>query len=176
MTSHLNSNRGGFGVLCRRFKEVLLLDADVVPMRDPAYLFDDPQYRKDGNYFWGDIYGEGMFDDKALDYVGERRLQHLPAPLCLRWLRVVQLLACVCLHGPRVIGRGTTTWEPAPAKGLMRQTVPWHNTMSFTMLHRDIVSAGGAEDQPSFEPWCVPHSVHCLRAVSALPAVPGVRC
>lgn len=53
-----------------RFKEVLMLDADVVPMRDPSYMFDAPEYRKNGNYFWGDIYGEGMFNDAAFDYVG----------------------------------------------------------------------------------------------------------
>lgn len=42
----------------RRFKEVLLLDCDVVPMRDPSYMFDASLYRKAGNAFWGDIYGQ----------------------------------------------------------------------------------------------------------------------
>jgi hypothetical protein len=56
--------------VCARFKEVLLLDCDVVPMRDPSYMFDAPEFRKNGNYFWGDIYGEGMFKDEAFDYVG----------------------------------------------------------------------------------------------------------
>lgn len=54
-----------------RFKEVLLLDCDVVPMRDPTYLFDSPEFRQQGNYFWGDIYGEGMFKDESLDYIGK---------------------------------------------------------------------------------------------------------
>jgi hypothetical protein len=53
-----------------RFKEVLLLDCDVVPMRDPTYMFDAPEFRQNGNYFWGDIYGEGMFKDEAFDYIG----------------------------------------------------------------------------------------------------------
>lgn len=41
-----------------RFKEVLMLDCDVVPMRDPSYMFDAPEYRQAGNSFWGDIYGQ----------------------------------------------------------------------------------------------------------------------
>lgn len=47
-----------------------MLDCDVVPMRDPSYMFDAPDFRQAGNYFWGDIYGEGMFKDEAFDYVG----------------------------------------------------------------------------------------------------------
>lgn len=61
-----------------RFKEVLMLDCDVVPMRDPSYMFDEPEFRQGGNLFWGDIYGEGMFKDEAFDYVGERA-SHTPA-------------------------------------------------------------------------------------------------
>ena len=49
-----------------------MLDCDVVLMRDPAYMFDAPEFRQSGNYFWGDIYGEGMFKDDAFDYVGVR--------------------------------------------------------------------------------------------------------
>jgi hypothetical protein len=33
-------------------------------------MFDAPEFRQSGNYFWGDIYGEGMFKDEAFDYVG----------------------------------------------------------------------------------------------------------
>lgn len=54
-----------------RFQEVLLLDCDVVLMRDPAYLFDTPGFKAQGNYFWSDIYNEGMFQDKAFGYVGK---------------------------------------------------------------------------------------------------------
>jgi hypothetical protein len=61
----------GVDTVCpRRFKEALLLDCDVVPMRDPTYMFEAPEFRQSGNYFWGDIYGEGMFKDEAFDYVG----------------------------------------------------------------------------------------------------------
>lgn len=63
-----------------RFKEALLLDCDVVLMRDPAYLFDAPEYRASGNLLWGDIYGEGMFQDKAFDYIGARESCVLSLP------------------------------------------------------------------------------------------------
>jgi hypothetical protein len=35
-----------------RFAEVLLLDADNMPIRDPAFLFDEPEYLKHGAVFW----------------------------------------------------------------------------------------------------------------------------
>ncbi len=38
-----------------RFAEVLLLDADNVPLMDPAGLFDDPLYRDRGAVFWPDV-------------------------------------------------------------------------------------------------------------------------
>lgn len=49
----------------------MLLDCDVVLMRDPAYIFDAPHYQTLGNYFWDDIYGVGMFNEELFDYVGE---------------------------------------------------------------------------------------------------------
>ena len=37
------------------FKEVLYLDADNIPAKDPTYLFDLPQYRELGAIFWPDL-------------------------------------------------------------------------------------------------------------------------
>jgi glycosyltransferase involved in cell wall biosynthesis/ADP-heptose:LPS heptosyltransferase len=37
------------------FKEVLLLDADNVPLVDPAFLFDLPQFKEMGAIFWPDV-------------------------------------------------------------------------------------------------------------------------
>jgi hypothetical protein len=37
------------------FEEVLLLDADNVPVRDPTFLFDEPEYRHAGAVFWPDF-------------------------------------------------------------------------------------------------------------------------
>jgi hypothetical protein len=36
------------------FKDVMLLDADNIPARDPAFLFDTPQYQETGALFWPD--------------------------------------------------------------------------------------------------------------------------
>lgn len=76
-----------------------MLDADVVPMRDPSYMFDAPEFRKNGNYFWGDIYGEGMFNDAAFDYVGkwlstasEEQASRLGAQFSIDRLIIVPLL------------------------------------------------------------------------------------
>jgi len=44
-----------YAVMHSRFREVLLLDADNVPVRDPSFLFDRPEYRDTGTLFWPDI-------------------------------------------------------------------------------------------------------------------------
>jgi hypothetical protein len=44
-----------FSTLHSDFKEVLYLDADNIPYKDPTYLFDDPRYRETGAIFWPDI-------------------------------------------------------------------------------------------------------------------------
>jgi hypothetical protein len=44
-----------YAILHSRFQEVLLLDADQVPVRDPAEVFRWPQYLETGALFWPDI-------------------------------------------------------------------------------------------------------------------------
>src|SRR5665213_178283 len=44
-----------FALLHSRFREVLLLDADNVPVVDPTFLFDTPEYRRHGAIFWPDF-------------------------------------------------------------------------------------------------------------------------
>lgn len=44
-----------YSILHSRFREVLFLDADNCPTRDPEYLFDSPQYRQAGAVFWPDF-------------------------------------------------------------------------------------------------------------------------
>ena len=39
-----------------RFDEILFLDADSFPRRDPEYLFHEPLYVKHGAVFWPDIW------------------------------------------------------------------------------------------------------------------------
>jgi hypothetical protein len=44
-----------FALQHSRFAEVLLLDADQVPVGDPAQVFDWPEYRDAGAVFWPDV-------------------------------------------------------------------------------------------------------------------------
>src|SRR5262249_11525741 len=37
------------------FREVILLDADNVPVLDPTFLFDTPEFRETGAIFWPDF-------------------------------------------------------------------------------------------------------------------------
>jgi hypothetical protein len=45
-----------YAVLHSPFREVLLLDADNVPVVNPEFLFDCPQFLKTGAIFWPDLY------------------------------------------------------------------------------------------------------------------------
>ncbi len=42
-------------ILASQFQEVLLLDADNVPLQDPSFLFDAPAYTDTGALFWPDM-------------------------------------------------------------------------------------------------------------------------
>lgn len=44
-----------YALMHSRFREVLLLDADNVPVRNPDFLFDAPEYQATGAMFWPDI-------------------------------------------------------------------------------------------------------------------------
>ena len=43
-----------YSIVESRFREVLLLDADIVPVVDPTFLFDSPQFAEHGAIFWPD--------------------------------------------------------------------------------------------------------------------------
>ena len=43
-----------YAILNSRFREVLLLDADNVPVVDPTYLFELPEFKAHGSVFWPD--------------------------------------------------------------------------------------------------------------------------
>ena len=45
-----------YAIQWSRFAEVLYLDADNVPVRDPTFLFDTPQYAGCGAIFWPDYH------------------------------------------------------------------------------------------------------------------------
>ena len=44
-----------YAILHSRFREIMLLDADNVPVQDPASLFSTTQYRETGALFWPDF-------------------------------------------------------------------------------------------------------------------------
>jgi alpha 1,2-mannosyltransferase len=43
-------------ILASQFQEVLFLDADNIPLRDPAFLFDEPAYKQHGLLMWPDFW------------------------------------------------------------------------------------------------------------------------
>jgi hypothetical protein len=67
-----------YAILHSRFSEVLLLDADQVPVRDPACVFDMPEYARSGAVFWPDI-----IDIRADNPIW--KLVGLPGESCPSW-------------------------------------------------------------------------------------------
>jgi hypothetical protein len=53
-----------YAIAYSSFREILFLDADNVPVADPGYLFDHPEFQRTGAIFWQD-YGSGI-SSKAL--------------------------------------------------------------------------------------------------------------
>ena len=45
-----------FAIIHSRFNEVLMLDADNLPLVNPEFLFDDPHYIETGAIFWPDLH------------------------------------------------------------------------------------------------------------------------
>lgn len=71
-----------FAQLHCRFAEVLLLDADNCPVRDPAFLFETPQYREHGALFWPDYgrfaRGQAVWAAAGIAYRECGRADHSP--------------------------------------------------------------------------------------------------
>lgn len=61
------------------FDEVLLLDADNVPVRDPTYLFDTREYRETGTVLWPDYHRcpkhSGAWKIFGLPYINEPEVE-----------------------------------------------------------------------------------------------------
>ena len=45
-----------YSLLFSRFRNVMLLDADNLPLQDPTYLFHTNEFLKHGNLFWPDLW------------------------------------------------------------------------------------------------------------------------
>jgi hypothetical protein len=71
-----------FAIIHSKFKEVMLLDADNVPVKDPSFLFDCEAYRETGAIFWPD-YGKlarsreiwSIFETKYDDYANQHEFE-----------------------------------------------------------------------------------------------------
>jgi len=58
-----------FALLHTRFAEVILLDSDSLPLRDPSWLFESPQYARSGDLFFPDFW-RGWVKDGAYAAAG----------------------------------------------------------------------------------------------------------
>lgn len=81
-----------FALLAAPFQEVILLDADVVLLKDPTFMFSEPTYEE---------HGVIIFHDRTL-FAGDKDKvrwlhQHLPAPLSDR-LRATRMYRQVSAH------------------------------------------------------------------------------
>jgi len=42
-------------LIATQFTEVIYLDSDNIPLRDPVELFDSVEYKQSGSVFWPDL-------------------------------------------------------------------------------------------------------------------------
>lgn len=56
----LQFNSKIYAIYHSKFEQVLFLDADNVPVRDPSYLFSTPEFVKTGAVFWPDFWHPGQ--------------------------------------------------------------------------------------------------------------------
>lgn len=55
-----------FAIINSSFSEVIMMDADNLPVVDPTFLFDDPRYKEVGTVFWPDVMSnEGSITPEA---------------------------------------------------------------------------------------------------------------
>jgi ADP-heptose:LPS heptosyltransferase len=68
-----------YAMVHSRFEEILYLDADQVVLRDPTYLFEEPEYRRTGAVFWPDErrwdVGHPMWILSGVPYADEPEVQ-----------------------------------------------------------------------------------------------------
>lgn len=48
------------------FEQVLVLDADNLPLTDPTFLFDSPEFAESGNLFWPDFWSSNWHNPGPL--------------------------------------------------------------------------------------------------------------
>ena len=56
-------------ILFTNIRQVLFIDADNIPVKDPTYLYDDNRYKEHGSIFWPDFDNR---DGKYLEWLPER--------------------------------------------------------------------------------------------------------
>lgn len=57
-------------LLFSRFKNILMLDADNLPLKDPRYLFHTHEFAKHGNLFWPDLWPTFLLKSEVYDVMG----------------------------------------------------------------------------------------------------------
>lgn len=68
-----------YAIVHSSFREVLFLDADCYPARDPTFLFDWPGYRERGSVFWPDIEASrGLFSPEVWALFGVAPQECMP--------------------------------------------------------------------------------------------------
>jgi FkbM family methyltransferase len=113
-------------IMQSRFQEVLFLDSDQVPVKDPTCLFDAPEYRATGSVLWPDLpnkWGcditEDAFKICDLPVPGRERLPNHSKPSDYRPVESGQLLidksrAWQALSVCQYMNKRADFWYPEP--------------------------------------------------------------
>ena len=108
------------------FQEVLFLDSDIVPTRDPSYLFDSPEFVQYGSVLWPDLPNKlgcditkEAFEICGLPVPGSSRLPHHNKPSDYRPVESGQILLdkARCWHALNIcrdMNDNAEFWYPEP--------------------------------------------------------------
>lgn len=131
------------------FREVLFLDVDNVPVRDPAFLFADPSYLRTGALFWKDIRRTDPSSRiwALLDLDFEDRDEWESGQLVLdkeKWWRPLCVVAHLNAHFPfyyrHIFGDKQTFQLAARLTGWPACEVPWMPELVEANRHQSMLN------------------------------------
>ncbi|CAK4675039.1 unnamed protein product [Aphanomyces euteiches] len=133
-----------YAVYYSRYDQVLLLDADNMPVRDPTYLFDDPVFVEKGALFWPDYWQppNSLFDVTShsllwqltqMEFISEFEQESGQVLLNRRRAKdALNKLMYFSTHAPKLIDSMQLVWGD---KDLFR--LAWRNTSTpYHMMER----------------------------------------
>ncbi|KAF1773123.1 Nucleotide-diphospho-sugar transferase [Phytophthora cactorum] len=129
-----------YAIYNSRFESVLWLDSDNIPVRDPTYLFESPEFVKHGAMFWPDFWRPAIDTPFNVHQQSQESGQLLVNRS--RSQAALSKLMFYSSHMPRLITDWQLVWGD---KDLFR--LAWLNTSTPFYMVQHLVALGGLYDE-----------------------------